>query len=69
MGPKDRFHEKRDFGVKPKSLSLLEWCRRRDLNPHGFPHHPLKKLTVIPMEAIILYESPPYNISGVSLLQ
>src|SRR3990170_3292803 len=18
------------------------WCRRRDLNPHGFPHHPLK---------------------------
>jgi hypothetical protein len=20
----------------------LRWCRRRDLNPHGFPHHPLK---------------------------
>jgi hypothetical protein len=19
------------------------WCRRRDLNLHGFPHHPLKE--------------------------
>ena len=27
---------------KPDSLSDSEWCRRRDLNPHGFPHHPLK---------------------------
>ena len=36
------FHEKRELGGKPKSLLLLRWCRRRDLNPHGFPHHPLK---------------------------
>ena len=28
-------NEKRDFGEKPKSLSLLRWCRRRDLNPHA----------------------------------
>jgi hypothetical protein len=39
------------------------------LNPHGFPHHPLKKLIVVPMEAIIVYKSPSYGISGISLLQ
>jgi len=27
---------------KPDSLSDSKWCRRRDLNPHGSPHHPLK---------------------------
>ena len=21
----------------------IRWCRRRDLNPHGFPHTPLKR--------------------------
>jgi len=26
----------------PNSHGIL-WCRRRDLNPHGFPHHPLKQ--------------------------
>ena len=39
-GPK---YEKRKLGAKPNSLSLLLWCRRRDLNPHGSPHHPLKE--------------------------
>jgi hypothetical protein len=39
-----RFHEKRDFGQKPKSLLDPKWCRRGDSNPHGFPHHPLKPL-------------------------
>ncbi len=34
--------EKRETGIDPDSLCLLRWCRRRDLNPHGFPHHPLK---------------------------
>jgi hypothetical protein len=63
------FFEKRDLGEKPKSLSLLRWCRRRDLNPHGFPHHPLKKPIVMPMEAIFVYKSPHYRISGISLLQ
>jgi len=64
-----RFQEKKDFGGKPKSLSELRWCRRRDLNPHGFPHHPLKKPTVMTMEAIIAYKSPIYRISRISLLQ
>ena len=26
-------------------LSFL-WCRRRDLNPHGFPHTPLKRARI-----------------------
>jgi len=24
------------------------WCRRRDLNPHGFPHHPLRQALTSP---------------------
>jgi len=39
----DFFHKKRDFGGKPKSLLELQWCRRRDLNPRGFPNHSLKQ--------------------------
>jgi integrase len=61
--------QKKGTRKKPDSLSDSEWCRRRDLNPHGFPHHPLKKLIVIPMEAIFVYKSPSYNISRISLLQ
>src|SRR5659263_469372 len=38
-----RYYEKREPGDNPDSLYLLMWCRRRDLNPHGFPHHPLKQ--------------------------
>jgi len=34
--------QKKGTRKKPDSLSDSEWCRRRDLNPHGFPHHPLK---------------------------
>jgi len=34
--------QKKGTRKKPDSLFLLRWCRRRDLNPHGFPHHPLK---------------------------
>ena len=33
---------KKGTRLKPDSLSVSEWCRRRDLNPHGSPHHPLK---------------------------
>ena len=34
--------QKKGTRKKPDSLSESSWCRRRDLNPHGFPHHPLK---------------------------
>ena len=27
----------------PKPLICGNWCRRRDSNPHGFPHTPLKR--------------------------
>jgi hypothetical protein len=37
-----RIHEKKEPGTNPDSLLLLRWCRRRDLNPHGFPHHAKK---------------------------
>jgi len=43
--PNDIFVEKKQKkGTRQKPDSLLDssWCRRRDLNPHGFPHHPLK---------------------------
>jgi hypothetical protein len=36
-GPEKR---KRDSDENPISLCLLTCCRRRDLNPHGSPHHP-----------------------------
>ena len=25
---------------------IFLWCRRRDLNPHGFPHTPLKRARI-----------------------
>jgi hypothetical protein len=61
--------QKKGTRKKPDSLFDSSWCRRRDLNPHGSPHHPLKKLTVIPMEAIFVYKSPHYRETGISLLQ
>jgi hypothetical protein len=36
-------HKGNELGARPNSLLELRWCRRRDLNPHGFPHHPLKQ--------------------------
>ena len=33
--------------IKKDSLRSLDiWCRRRDLNPHGFPHTPLKRARI-----------------------
>ena len=34
--------QKKGTRQKPDSLLDSSWCRRRDLNPHGSPHHPLK---------------------------
>ena len=31
---------------KTPNRCLLKWCRRRDLNPHGFPHTPLKRARI-----------------------
>ena len=36
------FGRKRGLRKRPESPLVSRWCRRRDLNPHGFPHHPLK---------------------------
>ena len=30
-------------GLRQERFSKHKWCRRRDLNPHGFPHTPLKR--------------------------
>ena len=37
------------LGKSPKNPDILRhsrlfWCRERDLNPHGFPHTPLKRV-------------------------
>jgi hypothetical protein len=36
------FKKKRDLGGKPKSLSVLPWCRRGDSNNRGSSRHPPK---------------------------
>ena len=33
-------YQRRELGWRPSSLLEFAWCRRRDLNPHGFPRHP-----------------------------
>ena len=34
---------KKELDICPNSFL---WCRRRDLNPHGFPHTPLKRARI-----------------------
>ena len=57
-------YEKRDLGLKPKSLLLLPWCRRRDLNPHGFPHHHRTALFQSPNMATFAEPNGPVKIPG-----
>jgi hypothetical protein len=40
--------------------------QKGDSNPHGFPHHPLKKPIVMSMETIIVYKSPIPDLWGPS---
>src|ERR1700694_2374266 len=41
-------------------LSLKEWCRRGDSNPHGLPHTPLKR-TCLPVPPLRLLRERLYK--------